>query len=153
MAIWLQRRNARAASTRVAQPALRRYEGRMILVALKHSLRGLIAAVALAALAGCAGGTSSADLAPAAPQLAEPPPASQPQAAAPARGAPAGRNLQGAAPPAPARVAASPEEVKADCWMKYENDKKIKNIDERLKLVEKCVDETTRNQPPQRPER
>jgi hypothetical protein len=37
--------------------------------------------------------------------------------------------------------------------MKYENDRRAKNIDERLKLVEKCVDDTMRNQPPQRSER
>ena len=34
--------------------------------------------------------------------------------------------------------------------MKYENDKRIKNIDARLQLVEKCVSETSRNQPPAR---
>ena len=28
--------------------------------------------------------------------------------------------------------------------MKYESDKKIKNIDQRLSLVEKCVDDTMR---------
>jgi hypothetical protein len=32
--------------------------------------------------------------------------------------------------------------------MRYENDKHVKNIDDRLKLVEKCVGDTTRNQPP-----
>ena len=34
--------------------------------------------------------------------------------------------------------------------MKFENDKKIKNVDARLALVEKCIDETSRRQPPQR---
>ena len=49
--------------------------------------------------------------------------------------------------------ALTPEEVKAQCWMKYENDKKIKNIDARLQLVEKCVDDTLRGQLVQRPQR
>ena len=47
----------------------------------------------------------------------------------------------------------TPEKAKADCWMKYENDKKVKNIDQRLALVEKCVDDTLRNQLVQRPQR
>ena len=47
----------------------------------------------------------------------------------------------------------TPEKAKADCWMKYEADKKIKNIDQRLSLVEKCVDDTLRNQLAQRPQR
>src|SRR6185295_4889932 len=84
-----------------------------------------VAAVcALALLTGCAS-NSSADLAPAAQ------PATPQVAAAPA------------APP-PEQV--TPEKAKADCWMKYEGDKKIKNIDARLKLVEKCVDDTLRGQ-------
>jgi hypothetical protein len=37
--------------------------------------------------------------------------------------------------------------------MKYENDRRAKSIDERLKLVEKCVDDTLRNQPPPPPQR
>ena len=47
----------------------------------------------------------------------------------------------------------TPEKAKADCWMKYESDKKVKNIDQRLALVEKCVDDTMRNQLVQRPQR
>jgi hypothetical protein len=93
------------------------------------SLR-LLPACALLALSACAGGNSSADLAPAAPPAQ--------QAAAPA------------APPP--REPLTPEKAKADCWMKYEGDKKIKNIDQRLALVEKCVDETQRNQLVQRPQ-
>ena len=74
--------------------------------------------------------------------------------------APAGRAKQAAPaapPPPPAQQAApapqaalTPEEVKAQCWMKYENDKRIKNIDARLQLVEKCVADTSRGQPPAR---
>jgi len=123
----------------------------MIRVAISSS-RALIAAIAVAALAGCAGGNSSADLAPAAPQQAAP--QAEPQPSAPARPAPAGRSQQAAAPAsAPPEGPQTPEKIKADCWMKYENDKKIKNVDARLALVEKCVAESSRNQPAQRPER
>ena len=91
-----------------------------------------------AALAGCAQSNSSAELSPA----AGPPPA---QAAAP---------LPQAAPPPPApKVALTPEEAKAQCWMKFEGDKRVKNIDARLVLVEKCVDETLRGQLVQAPAR
>ena len=85
----------------------------------------------LLALSACAGGTGSADLSPAAP-----PP--QPSATAPAP---------------PPQEPMTPEKAKADCWMKYESDKKVKNIDQRLVLVEKCVDDTMRNQLVQRPQR
>ena len=120
--------------------------------------RGLIVAAAVALLAGCAGGNSSADIAPAAaPPPVDPAPQAsvqqQPLAPPPA---PAGRATRGAPPPPPAQPAApppaaqaalTPEEVKAQCWMKYENDKRIKNIDARLQLVEKCVSDTSRGQP------
>ena len=98
------------------------------------SVLASIAACALA-LAGCAQSNSSAEIAPAA--------------------APAPSPAQSAAPaPAPARQAAlTPEQAKGQCWMKYENDRRAKSVDERLKLVEKCVDDTLRNQPPPRPER
>ena len=119
--------------------------------------RALVAAAAVSLLAGCAGGSGSADIAPtAAPPPVEPAPQvsvqQQPLAPPPA---PAGRAKQAApaaAPvPAPApQVALTPEEVKAQCWMKYENDKRIKNIDARLQLVEKCIAETARGQPPAR---
>src|SRR3954469_13915678 len=74
----------------VARLAPRRYDRRMI-----HIAR-VLAACAVVALAGCAQSNSSADLAPAAPQ------------AAPAQ--------QAAAPPP--KVALTPEEAKAQCWMK-----------------------------------
>jgi hypothetical protein len=141
----------------LAALATRRYEGRMIDIP-KFLSRALIL-ISVASLSACAGGNSAADLAPAAPQQAEPAPSTPAPASAPAtakRGAPAGRSTQGAAPPsasapAPARqTAMTPEEIKAQCWMKYEEDKKIKNIDQRLALVEKCVSETSGNQPPPR---
>ena len=79
-----------------------------------------------ALLAACAQGNTSADLAPA---------------------------VQPAAPAAATKGALTPEEAKTQCWMKYEADKKIKNIDQRLSLVEKCVDETMRGQLVQAPQR
>jgi hypothetical protein len=95
--------------------------------------KSVIAALLTAAtLAGCAQGNSSADLAPAVPQ-----PAAQAAAAA--------------APPP--KAALTPEEAKTQCWMKYESDKKVKNIDQRLTLVEKCVDDTMRGQLVQAPAR
>jgi hypothetical protein len=85
----------------------------------------------LLALSACAGGTGSTDLSP-----ASPPP--QQTATAPV--------------PAP-HEPMTPEKAKADCWMKYEGDKKVKNIDQRLSLVEKCVDDTLRGQLVQAPQR
>lgn len=88
---------------------------------------------AFALLAGCAQSNSSAELAPA--------PAAQPA-------------VQAAAPSAPPpKTALTPEEAKTQCWMKYESDKRVKNIDARLILVEKCVDETLRGQLVQAPRR
>jgi len=110
----------------VALPRLRRYDGRM---SAKPSR--LVAAWTLLALSACAGGSGSADLSPATP-------APQQTATAPA--------------PAP-HEPMTPEKAKADCWMKYEGDRKIKNIDQRLSLVEKCVDDTLRGQLVQAPQR
>lgn len=109
----------------MALPRLRRYDGSMI-APLRFTLLS-----ALLALAACAGGSSSADLSPATP-------APQQSAAAPAP---------------PPQEPMTPEKAKADCWMKYESDKKVKNIDQRLALVEKCVDDTMRNQLVLRPQR
>ena len=39
----------------------------------------------------------------------------------------------------------SPENIKAQCWMKYDKERKI-TIDQRLVLVEKCVAERSAGQ-------
>jgi hypothetical protein len=77
----------------------------------------LIAAVALAA---CARSTGEAELAPAAaPQVAQPAPAAAP-------------------PPAePLTV----QKAREQCWMRFENDRKAKDLDTRARLVEQCVAE------------
>jgi hypothetical protein len=142
----------------VAHAVIRRYEGRMIeTVSVSRIPRTLIVALALVTVAGCAGGSSSSGLSPATPepQMAAAPPAAQPTPPPPPS-APAGRAVQGApaaAPPPAKQAALTPEEAKGKCWMRYENDRRAKSIDERLKLVEKCVDDTLRNQPPPRPDR
>jgi hypothetical protein len=41
---------------------------------------------------------------------------------------------------------ASPENIKAQCWMKYDKERKL-TIDQRLALVEKCVAEQQIRQP------
>src|SRR5436305_5793135 len=89
-----------------------------------------ITSCVLLPLPACAGGSASAELSPATP--------APQQTAAPA--------------PAPQQPL-TPEKAKADCWMKYEGDKKIKNIDQRLSVVEKCVDDTMRGQLVQAPQR
>jgi hypothetical protein len=108
----------------MARTPPRRYEAGMIIQNRFLSLLTLACALTLAA---CAQGNSTSDLAPSA----------QPAAAA----------------PAPPKGPLTPEQAKADCWMKYEEDKKIKNIDQRLALVEKCVDTTMHGQLVARPER
>ena len=100
---------------------------------LTRPIRAAALACALAMLAGCAQGNSELSAAP--QPAAAPAPAAQ------------------AAPPPPPQGPMTAEKAKADCWMKYEGDKKVKNIDQRLTLVEKCVDETMRNQPPARASR
>ena len=107
----------------MARTPPRRYEAGMITQPRFLSLLTFACALTLAA---CAQGNSTADLAPAA---------------------------QPAAAPAPPKGPMTPEQAKADCWMKYEEDKKIKNLDQRLALVEKCVDTTMRGQPIARPDR
>jgi hypothetical protein len=41
----------------------------------------------------------------------------------------------------------SPENIKAECWMKYDKERKL-SLDQRLALVEKCVQARQINQPP-----
>jgi hypothetical protein len=43
----------------------------------------------------------------------------------------------------PMPVARTPEQIKGDCWMKYENDPKM-TIDKRATLVDQCIAEHSR---------
>jgi hypothetical protein len=115
----------------MARTPPRRYEAGMI---TQSRILPLLTFTAVLMLAACAQGNGTADLAPSSQPTAAPAPASSPAPAAP-------------------KGPMTPEQAKADCWMKYEEDKKIKNIDQRLALVEKCVDTTLHGQLVSRPER
>jgi hypothetical protein len=41
-------------------------------------------------------------------------------------------------------VARTPEQVRGDCWMKYEGDQKM-NIDKRAALVDACIAERSKS--------
>jgi hypothetical protein len=90
----------------------------------------------LAALTGCAGGNATSS-------LAAPASTSASTAAAPAPATPA------AATPAPATPAATQHltatQINEKCWMSTEK-YKAGDIDKRMKLVDKCVEEMTRAQ-------
>jgi hypothetical protein len=80
---------------------------------------------AVLALAACAQSTGEAQLAPA------PAPPAPAQPAGPA-----------AAAPAPAEPLTT-QKAREQCWMKFENDRKAKDLDTRARLVEQCVAERT----------
>jgi hypothetical protein len=84
----------------------------------------------LPVLAACAGGNATSNLAPSA---ASPAPTSAAAAPAPA-----------AAPAEPAQHLTSTE-INEKCWMRTEKFK-ADDLDKRMKLVNKCVDEMTRAQ-------
>ena len=44
----------------------------------------------------------------------------------------------------PMPVARTPEQIKGDCWMKYEGDQKM-NIDKRAALVDACIAERSKS--------
>jgi uncharacterized lipoprotein YbaY len=44
----------------------------------------------------------------------------------------------------PMPVARTPEQIRGDCWMKYEGDQKI-NLDKRAALVDACIAERSRS--------
>ena len=43
----------------------------------------------------------------------------------------------------PMPVARTPEQIKGDCWMKYEGDAKM-NLDKRVQLVDQCIAERSK---------
>ena len=50
-------------------------------------------------------------------------------------------SLRGDAPPQ------STEMARGQCWMKYENSKAAHNLDEKMKLVDQCMEEKKRQYP------
>lgn len=44
----------------------------------------------------------------------------------------------------PMPVARTPEQIRGDCWMKYEGDQKM-NLDKRATLVDACIAERSRS--------
>src|ERR1700730_3755725 len=50
-------------------------------------------------------------------------------------------SLKGEAPPQ------STEMARGQCWMKYENTKVAHNLDEKMKLVDQCMEDTKRHNP------
>jgi hypothetical protein len=44
----------------------------------------------------------------------------------------------------PMPVARTPEQIRGDCWMKYEGDQKM-NIDKRAALVDACIAERSKS--------
>ena len=40
------------------------------------------------------------------------------------------------------------EQARAQCWMRYEKDKVVNNLDAKIKLVDKCIEEKGKNLPP-----
>jgi hypothetical protein len=102
---------------------------------------GLCVAALLPALAACAGGNATSSLATPATTSASPAPATPTTAAAAAPAQPA---------PAAAAPAAPPQhltktEINEKCWMRTEPFH-ADNLDKRMKLVDKCIDEMTRAQ-------
>lgn len=115
--------------------------------------RALTATVAIVLLSACSGGAGNlgslmpSGAAPAAAQRDAAASSSASSSAAPsvpARAAPAGRSAQGAAMPQPTPQVTTPEQINADCWMLAEANKKLRDLDQRLKFVDKCVEERTK---------
>jgi hypothetical protein len=105
-----------------------------------------------ALLAACAGSEVGSMLSPAsAPSAQTDAPATAPAPAAPAapavaaRAAPAGRSAQGAPVPQATSQSLTPEQINGECWLSIESNKKVRDLDQRLKLVNKCVEERTKD--------
>jgi len=104
----------------------------------------LLACALLSTLAACAQGISTTNVAPTA-TAAPTPPAAPAAAPAPAAPAPAAAAPAGAPekPEPPPKLTAT--EINEKCWMDPAINK-IPDLDKRLKLVDKCVDQKTKAQ-------
>ena len=130
--------------TVVRNAADARFAGRKFVAAL-------CAAGLLTTLAACAGGNATGSLATPASATATAvavSPAAAPEAPAPAPPAVAAAQAPAAttvaAPKAAPRVL-SPTEINEQCWMSTEVNK-VKDLDKKAKLVDKCVAEKTKAQ-------
>ncbi len=106
----------------------------------------LLLCAVLATLAACAEGNSTASVAPTAataPTASAAPAPAATAAAAPAAAAPAAPAPKPAKPPPPEKLTAT--EINEKCWMDPEINK-VRDLDKRLKLVDKCVDQKTKAQ-------
>ena len=102
--------------------------------------------VLLSTLGACAGGISVPNLAPSATTEPTSAPATPATAAAPAAAvaaAPAPQPAKPAPPPPPPKLTAT--EINEACWMDAAINK-VPDLDKRLKLVDKCVDQKTKAQ-------
>jgi hypothetical protein len=93
----------------------------------------------LAALGGCADGTATTGLLPTATATAVAPVAA-PEAPAPVAAAPAPADKPAKAPEHLTRA-----QINEQCWLAPEINK-IRDLDQRMKLVDKCVDQKTKAQ-------
>jgi hypothetical protein len=110
-------------------------------------VRVLAAMFALGLLSACADTNMGSLVTPAAAPAAQSDATTTAAAATPpppARAAPAGRSAQGAPVPQTTPRSLTPEQINGECWMSIESNKKVRDIDQRLKLVDKCVEERTK---------
>jgi hypothetical protein len=116
--------------------------------------RPALALLAAAVLAACASSpTEEGASADAAASVAPVAPPTSPDASSP-RLTYQGRGMVATPPPAPPVVAQAPaptiEQVRAECWMQADRDRRIaRDLDKRVKLVEACVEAKLRAPPPQ----
>lgn len=97
------------------------------------------AVLSVAVLSACADANMGSLLTPAATPAATTSEVAATTAPAPPRADSGGRADQSAA-----AQSLTPEQINAECWMSVESNKKVRDIDQRLKLVDKCVEERTR---------
>lgn len=116
--------------------------------------RATFALAAAGVLAACAQTLATNDVTPepvtatpsAAAAPAAPDPAPPPEQRAPRRATAAARAASPAPVEAPAPTALTREEINGECWMQVEGNRAVRDIDARLKLVQKCVADKTKAQ-------
>src|ERR1700722_2036430 len=112
---------------------------RVAMITAARVAAGLGVAALVAALAACAGGNATSSLATPATASATP------TTSAPAQPAPAASTAAAPAAPAAPPQHLTKTEINEKCWMRTEPFH-ADNLDKRMKLVDKCIDEMTRAQ-------